>query len=205
VSDDTGSLRFRRDEGDRGLHMELRLERAAKKAGVPGEGLELLARAHTLAMEPRRTRLGGQRHPDFLHPGRSALILLLDAAVAEPLLLAGATLAESEREDLRVPGGRIAAALGEAVAGFVTGLPSPVPDGPDLMELLVTAEDGARLVALAERLDHLRHAHLWTDLAARRAAHAQAVEVWAPVAARTHPRLADRYRWWIGMFSRRHL
>jgi hypothetical protein len=56
---------------------------------------------------------------------------------------------------------------------------------------------------LAERLDQLRHAHLREDHAWWRAIHAEAGAIWVPVAERTHPRLADRYRHWLRTFGRR--
>src|SRR3990172_7243721 len=66
------------------------------------------------------------------------------------------------------------------------------------------APDPVRLVALAERLDHLRHAHLrdagheWRALV-----HAEAEAIYLPVAMRTHPRLTQRYQHWCSAFGRR--
>ena len=145
-----------------------------------------------LAMEPRRTL--DDHHPDHLHPGRTVLVLLLDTEVREPALLAAAALAESEREALRVPSAAVAAALGEEVARVAGSVPSSGSHG--LAEVLVTAEEGVRLVALAERLDQVRHAHLWDDPERARRAHAEAVDVYGPVAERTHPVLARRFRAW---------
>jgi hypothetical protein len=72
-----------------------------------------------------------------------------------------------------------------------------------LTERLVTLGESARLATLAERLDHLRHAHLREDPAWWRALHEEVSAAWAPVAERTHPRLADRYRAWLRAISRR--
>ena len=82
---------------------------------------------------------------------------------------------------------------------------APPSGAEDLAERLVVADERVRRAALAERLDHLRHAHLWEDPGARRRAHAEALEVYAPVARRTHPALAHRYDWWCRMFGSRHL
>ena len=81
----------------------------------------------------------------------------------------------------------------------------PLPDAEDLAERLLLAEPDVQLIALAERLDHLRHAHLWHDVEARRAAHASAARVYARIAERVHPTLARRYRWWCDMFERNYL
>ena len=180
-----------------------RLVRTARRVGTPEEALGLVERGHALAMGPRLQRLEDDHDPDFLHPGRTALVLLLDVEEARPEVLAAALCVESERAELRVSVAGVAEVLGEAVAEMVAGV--PLPDAEDLAELLVTADDDVRRIALAERLDHLRHAHLWNDPVRRRKAHAGAESVYLPVAERTHPTLARRYRWWCGMFGRRYL
>ena len=91
--------------------------------------------------------------------------------------------------------------LGEAVAALVESLPLPGDDR--LAERLITLDEGPRLAALAERLDHLRHAHMREDRTWWRAVHEEAGAVWVPVAERTHPRLATRYRHWHRTFARR--
>lgn len=200
-------------EGDRGFQMGARLRKTGERLGIPEDVLDLLGRAHGLAMEPRRERLPGDRHTDFLHPGRSALILMLDVELTDAGVLAATVLTESERPALRVGSERIREVLGgggdpdEGRSGRIETLRDAVPDpaAETLAEELVVAPEAVRLTALAERLDHLRHAHLWDDGAARARVHASAVEVYAPVAERTHPALAHRYRWWTRMFARRYL
>ena len=183
--------------------MAARLVRTAREAGVAEGEIGGLQLAHALAMEPRLERLDDEHDPHLLHPGRSALVLMLDTAELRAPVLAAALLVESERPDLRLARGRIEQQVGGASAGMVAEV--PLPDDEALAELLVTAGEEVRLIALAERLDHLRHAHLWTDLELRRRAHVQAIEVYLPIAERTHPVLARRYAWWCGMFSRRWL
>ena len=57
----------------------------------------------------------------------------------------------------------------------------PAPGSETLAEVLVTGDERLRLVALAERLDHLRHAHLRdTDDAWRRAALEEAQAIYLP-------------------------
>ena len=79
----------------------------------------------------------------------------------------------------------------------------PLPTDDELVARLLMLDDGARLAALAERLDHIRHAHLQDDPARWRALRDEVTAAWAPVAERTHPRIADRYRAWLRAISRR--
>jgi hypothetical protein len=81
----------------------------------------------------------------------------------------------------------------------------PAANAAELAERLLLASEEAQRAALAERLDHLRHAHLWPDLARRRSAHQVATEVYAEIARRVHPDLSRRYDWWCRMFAERHL
>ena len=67
----------------------------------------------------------------------------------------------------------------------------------------MVAAEPVRLVALAERLDHLRHAHLRQDLGAAREAWERASRVYLPVAERTDRTLARRYASWCRTFPRR--
>src|SRR5687768_3037263 len=158
--------------------MEGRVARTLVEMGIDAEGVALVQAAHRLAMEPRRERLGDSHHPDFLHPGRTVLILAVDAGVRDPVALAAGALLESERADLRVPGGRIAAELGPALADWVASVPLP---GVDVAEALVTAPEAVRMVALAERLDHCRHAKFWPERADQDRIHGEAMAVYGPV------------------------
>ena len=186
---------------DRGRAMARSLAAAARAAGLPDDGVELLSRAHALAMEPRTEALDDDHHPAYLHPGRTALVLLRDAEVRDARVLAAATLVESRDGALRVEEARVRARLGEGMADLVAAVPAPGSEG--LAEALVTAPEEVRLVALAEHLDHLRHLHVrgrapdWEE----RAAEVEAV--WLPMAGRTHERLAGRYRHWLRVFRRR--
>jgi (p)ppGpp synthase/HD superfamily hydrolase len=187
---------------DRGTAMAASLARTARSFGVDPEGIALLGRAHALAMEPRMAALDDDHHPLYLHPGRTVLVLLRDASCRDGRVLAAAALTETEDEALCVPEAVVRATVGDAVADLVHAVPAPHAES--LAEDLVVADETVRLVALAERLDHLRHGHLRdADPAWRRAVHAQAESVYLPVAERTHPRLAQRYRHWCRTFGRR--
>lgn len=187
---------------DRGTAMAASVVRAARTVGVPAEGIPLISRAHALAMRPRVAAFDDDHHPLFLHPGRTVLVLLRDVGCLDPLTLAAAVLVESEDEALRVPGAEAEALAGPAVADLLARV--PLSGREDLAEALVTADETVRFVALAERLDHLRHAHLRDAPAGwGPAILAEAEAVYGPVAHRTHPRLAQRYDHWCRAFRRR--
>lgn len=174
---------------------------AARASGLEEEDVDRLARAHALAMEPRLAALEDDHHPAYLHPGRTVLLLLQDIGPLAVEALSTAALHESEDPSLRVGAEAIAAALGDEVAGRLASL--PLPGDERLLERLVTLEHETLLVALAERLDQLRHAHLRADRNWWTSIHEEAAAAWLPVAERTHPRLADRYRHWYRTFGRR--
>lgn len=186
---------------DRGSAMAASVVRTARSFGVVPEGISLLSRAHALAMEPR-VRALDPRHPLLLHPGRTVLILLRDASASDPVLLATAAVTESEDDAFRLDPRAVRRELGDGVAELVTSV--PLPGSETFVEDLVAASERVRLVALAERLDHARHAHVRdADEGWRRAMHEQAKAVYLPLAERTHPRLAQRYRHWCRAFARR--
>jgi hypothetical protein len=184
---------------DRARAMAGSVERIARAAGLGDDAVELVGRAYALAMEPRRVL--DEHDPAFLHPGRTILILLQDVGPLRSDLLAAAAVHESEEARFRLDLVDVRRELGAPVADRVATLPLPTDD--DLVERLVTLDEGARLAALAERLDHIRHAHLREDPARWRALREEVSAAWAPVAERTHPRLADRYRAWLRAISRR--
>ncbi len=186
---------------DRARAMAASVARTARSGGMSEAGLSLLAEAHALAMRPRLERLHDERHPMLLHPGHTVLVLMHDLDLSEPRLLAAAACAESEDAELRVSLERVGEILGVDVADVVAAVPSSGSE--DLAEALVTAPVEVRLVALAERLDHLRHAHLRADPSRGWAAHREATRVYLPVAERTDPRLARRYRYWCRKFAGR--
>lgn len=183
--------------------MAASVARTARSFGVPPDGVARLARAHAQAMAPRIRALGhDDHHPLYLHPGRTVLVLLRDAGVTDADVLAAAALTESEDRAFRIGSEQVREVAGEAVAKLVSGI--PLPGSETLAETLVMAGEPVRLVALAERLDHARHAHLRAaDAAWRKSLHEEVGAVYLPVAERTHPRLAQRYRHWWRVFGRR--
>ncbi len=184
--------------------MAQRIVGAAEHAGLAPADVALVERAFDLAMQPRIERIADDHDPDFLHPARTVLILLEDLACHDARTLAAGALCETVRLELAVPGERVEAALGPAVRALLDAVPVPEQAGEELLERLVTAGRNARLVALAERLDHARHLHLH-PAAGWPAFHALTCDVYLPVAGRTDPTLERRFRWWCGMFERRFL
>lgn len=216
---------------ERSERMGQRLARTALKVGFAPEVCTQLVQVFAGAMEPRHSACTHDHDPRWLHPGRSALILLLDVGAVEPAALALAMVHDSVEPGLSVGpevlrprdagsiGARSASAglagvtsadTGSADADLAARLAElhaewtePASESED--ERLLAASTSTRLAALAERLDHLRHAHLWPDPAARRVAHQRARSFHLPLAERTHGTLARRFAWWVRMFEERHL
>ena len=172
--------------------MHLRLARRLERAGLDAAARARVLDANARALLHRLDVLGDEEHFDVLHPSRTLLILLDDCDVTDAEVLATAALVESEHTDQRIDD--VAAAR----------VPTPASSADLLLEELVSAQQPVRLIALAERLDHARHLHLrapgvWRDF------HESIGTVYAPVAERTHARLARRYAWWHRTFRRRFL
>jgi (p)ppGpp synthase/HD superfamily hydrolase len=189
-------------------------------------------RAVAAALAARDPLLEDDHDPRLLHPARTVLILLSDAACRDPEVLAAGAFTESIDVALRaelslledaagpgarrvaeaVPGAGSGSGLGSGSgsgSGFWGGEGSGSGSGAGLgtevlMELLVTAPAEAALVAVAERLDHARHLHLRPDLPWREV-HATVETVYAPVAARLSPVLGRRLDRWAEAFRSRRL
>ena len=173
----------------------------AERRGFAPEDVRRVGRSLSLAMEPRIAALDDDHHPAFLHPGRSALVVLGDepGAPADSVLLAA--LLESRDAHMRVDPEPVAELLGAPLAASLVSV--PLPGNEDLVERLVTLPRPVALAAAAERLDHLRHEHLqeptvpWTELVK------EVERAWLPFAQRTSPNMARRYAHWLRLFRRR--
>jgi len=190
-------------EEDRGQAMALRLDRAARRAGLAGQA-DRIGEAVRAVLHHRRPAFPDDHHPDFLHPARTALILLEDLNVADADLLLAALLRDSERPALDLSADMAARIAGSRAAAIAESLPDAGLDPADRLEALVTLDDDALMVALAERLDHARHLHLqpserWADF------HDGISRADLPAASRTNARLAWRIQWWHDNFARRFL
>lgn len=177
--------------------------RSALRARDIGESeIDAVTRVHALAMGPRIEHIDDDHHPAWLHPGRSAMILLHDVERVDSIVLIIAALHESVDASLRVPGEQIRAAVGSHALEALQSLPRPGDER--LVERLLLLGPGLALAALAERLDHVRHLHLREDLIDTWAdIHAETSEAWLPFAARTDPTLARRYAHWVRTFAKR--
>jgi (p)ppGpp synthase/HD superfamily hydrolase len=188
--------------GDRARAAANRLEAAARAAGVAESELPRLHDTLAASLRRRREAVRDPHHPDFLHPARTALILLHDTPLADPGALAAALLLDSVDERCAFSPDEALALAGPDAARLLAGVPVPELAGDRLLELLVSTDYRAQLVALAERLDHARHLHLrateWWP-----AFHADIVRIYLPVAERVDATLARRFDWWADRFSRR--
>ena len=164
-----------------------------EQAGIAADRSDRILEVAVACLE-RRARAFGDEHFETLHPARTLLILFDDCHVTDADVLEAAAEVESEHPSLRGP----------QPSELALRVPLPDRHPETLLEDLIAAEPTIRLIALAERLDHARHLHL-RDRAAWPAFHQGIGDVYAPVAARTHDRLARRYDWWWHTFRTRFL
>lgn len=193
--------------------MAERLTRELARAGLTPDAAEPVQEAYRLAMERRATALSHEKHPAFLHPGRTVLILLRDAEERTPRHLAAAAALDTWWDELEPSEGSLTARAGDGAALLRASVPRPTHPLTEetrdaVTEALVLAEGAVRRVALAERLDHLRHLHLLGPADGvgperGRTEHHLACTVYLPLAARTHPTLERRFRHWCRVFGER--
>ncbi len=183
--------------------MAVRVDRTATAIGVDRQGRALIGAAIQAAMAPRLAVLDDDHDPDYLHPGRTVVILLDDVGLADPVALSAAGLLDTRRTEFEASDREVT----EHVSAAVTDFRNVVPRSgtATLVEDLLASEPDVILVALAERLDQVRHAHQWGDRSAARVAHQEASEVYLKIAERAHARLAARYTQWCRAFGERYL
>lgn len=183
--------------------MAERVASAARRIGFDDETALRASRLFDRVIEHRRSAIADEGDPEFLHPGRTAIILIEDLHALDYTCVAAGIALDSLHPE-RTPDAETLITWGEADAARLL---DEIPLGADdetLTEALVTATAAARTVALAERLDHARHLHLrdaqhWTGF------HHGIERLYLPVAARTNATLERRYQWWTRMFARRFL
>ncbi|HUF26163.1 MAG TPA: hypothetical protein VMM18_04185 [Gemmatimonadaceae bacterium] len=188
----------------RGLAMADRVAREAAAAGVDDAAVERLRMVLALALERRHAAGMDEEHPDYLHPARTALILIEDAQVRDGDVLAAALMVDSVTPALGLSAAADRALGSERVAALFAELPAHGLEPDERREALVVCGDDARRIALAERLDHARHLH-FRDRSAWRSLHESVVRADLPVAEHYEPALARRLRRWADAFGRRRL
>jgi len=180
-----------------------RVDRTAVAVGVDRPGRDLIGAAIEAAKAPRLAVVDDDHHPDYLHPGRTAVVLLDDVGLADPVALAAACVLDTRRKNLEPPDREVTEQVSAAVTAFRNA--APRSGSATLLEDLLAMEREVVLVTLAERLDQVRHAHMWGDPAEARVAHQEACEVYLKIAERTHARLAARYTHWCRAFGEGYL
>lgn len=184
--------------------MARRISASAGRAGITPASVARIGEAFLEMIHARGVNVTDEHHPDFLHTGRTAVILLEDVLISDVGAIGAAVLYDSLRPEHHEAALRLAARFGVTVEAVLHELLVDPEDDGELIEALVTASDAARLVAVAERLDHARHLHL-RDASAWAAFHRQFNDVFLPLAHRTHPQLAYRCDRWAHAFAQRHL
>ncbi|HEX6133454.1 MAG TPA: hypothetical protein VFZ24_05810 [Longimicrobiales bacterium] len=152
------------------------------------------ALAEALAL--RDAAINDDRDTRLLHPARTIRILIADGACRSADALAAAACLDTIDPAL-------APEPPPLLRPIVNAVPRADPGADDqLLEQIVTADHDTALLALAERLDHVRHLHLRRDLDPR-PLHAQVREVYAPAARRFSAQIARRFDRWADAFERR--
>jgi hypothetical protein len=148
--------------------------------------------------------MAGEEDVDYLHPARTALILMHDTGVADRATLGAGMALDSLYPD-RTPHPEVLIEWGELGAAALLGeLPGARVSREERIEALVIASENTRLAAIAERLDHARHLHL-TPPESWAAFHDDVTRVYLPLAARTHAVLERRFSAWSERFAARYL
>jgi len=166
--------------------MIARLERIWPDAGIaPSACASLVDRAER-AMQSRSTRFADEHHPAFLHPLRTA-VLLLEADETDPQ-------AHTVALELDTEGGGGAPDRAEVRALLAAR-------ADERLEVLVLAEPWLLHTWLAERLDQIRHLHLWAGPDRTRTALERAEREELPLARRVGGRLE---RAWVDWLDKAH-
>jgi hypothetical protein len=189
---------------ERAAAMARRLHRAALTTGLARTDADLIVRCFEHAMKRRAAVIPDPQHPDYLHPARTALILMEDTGMTHAGAIAAAILYDSELAGLAMSAAEIEAVAGAGASAVATELPQPTMDDTELTEALVVAGAHTRDAAIAERLDHARHLHMgprerWLPF------HERIMDVYLPLCARAHPMLGRRLHRWAEAFQWRFL
>jgi hypothetical protein len=196
--------------GFRWVRMATRLEKTLGGLGLPAEAIHPILVAHGEAGVHREAFLPpDEDHPDWLHPGRTLLVLVEDGQIrtTETLVLACGLdqhhpnrIPETTLRALRdegfplLPGGL----GGRAEYPSAMGLNGETAEDAeaDWMEAALALSPALLTLLVAEGLDQVRHLHLESPSDARTLAVRRGVTLFAPLADRIGGTLARRFRWW---------
>ena len=103
--------------------MSARVERTARAAGVDGSGRDLIRSAIETAMAPRLATIEDDHDHDYLHPGRTVVVLLDDVGLYDPVALAAACLLDTRRLELEAPDRDVSDHVSPAVTAFRNAVP----------------------------------------------------------------------------------
>jgi hypothetical protein len=159
--------------------------------GGEGRVLESFDRA----MDHRHRLLPSEEDFRYLHPGRVVLILADDLGDRQAGVLSRGALAETRNLELRAAGAPDLPLPSWGGGSKKADEPRLADD--ELLEALLNAPPDIQRVSLAEALDQVRHAHLWSDPRDQACAASVAEAVLLPLAARVHPVLERRFGWWV--------
>jgi hypothetical protein len=192
-------------ERARGRAMGARLVREARALGVDPDALSRILIAHDLAMAVRDRAVPDDHDPDYLHPGRSALVAMTDGGVLDARTLETVIVFDSLRGDLAPADESVRAACGAEIVAVRAALPRGSMSPGQIKEVLLDLDGPVAIGVLAEALDHARHAHLGEDPVVMGEVLSQVERAYHPVAGRVSPPLAARFEHWGRHFRKRLL
>lgn len=177
-------------------------DRVVIEAGavLDDDAVMLIHAAVEAALEPRDKVIEDDHDPRCLAPARTVRILLADTSCRDVDALAAAPFVDSV--DSFSADTTVLTARARELLGSV-----PLPTSRDddtLLERLVSAPPAAGVVAIAERLDQVRHMHMRPDLPWE-AMLASVRSAYIPAARRLEPQLERRLARWADAFDRRLL
>jgi hypothetical protein len=184
--------------GFRWVRMATRIERALEGHGFLEGEREAVLTAHGEAGLFRAGFLPpDEDHPDWLHPGRTLLVLLEDGGVRDPeLLKLGAGL--DQREPAWIPVDTRQTLVAADFPFFATGFGGEVHPEEEAhwLEAALLLDSGLLTLMVAEGLDLVRHRHLLPPTPVRLRAAQRGVNLLTPLAYRVGGTLERRFRWW---------
>lgn len=178
--------------------MLARVEKVWADADIPPVECSTLVDRATRVMEDRTSLFADEHHPAFLHPLRTA-VLLLDADEIDPRAHATVLLLDSEGPD------PTSLALDPGSPDLAVVVDLIMAESDERLERLVLADPWLRNAWLAERLDHIRHLHLWAGADRTRAALERAEREEQPLARRVGGRLERAWSDWLDKARRYRL